>query len=1024
MSSASLKERADQAAAEAARPSLSSEHPSHISLPSPHLAAGLNASTTSSTPEKVRRDARYRETFSVSDAAQRGTASATTSPVLSFAALPVHPLRAAQQEAQSAYGKNSGRNSGRNTGKHTPTEAPTGDYASYLAATELKARLAAEQEAAIRRDLELAKHPSRLQKEKAKERGEERRGDKASRLRDLVRKISDEQQPTLQQGPTLEERGHFPGDLRHHGHLDSTRPSHKSSEAHTDPGTRRVAHKSSKSKAKAMAPAPCGTLEFSDSEDEADGASDDLLVGSSADESENGDERTKTNAPRGNSQSSSGTSDDEETVDIIHHERDASTISLKSWQGGKGQDDNASGRRMPRWEDFRVPPDEAAVAARQGKRVTVLTHVDRGLQLLAASEGPGGPQPRQSGSNGPHAMDKHGHKKKRPSSGRQSRGAGEAAGESSAGRTEEENTSADEAVSPPAEKSGQPHVTWAPETGFTTTTERELPGPNESPDANLAGLRQRSIEKSEREAKKEDKKQQQSRESKTAAAQAADVAAKADRAKAHDRSKSEDHGADRTKQTDEEPWQIITPLSDEAVDNAASEAQGEPHVDGIAFCIAYILALVERYAPEELDSSPDQAYRESKTRSHIERLYLIAPFWERLLFGLRRLYRWEDTKRTGAAAMIYFLLWYTNLLATAFLLMLMYYILQFRFFPPDASVLHEQVRKRMARGVEADRLAERLRRRSRLDILEIYKRYVMTYGSATQAAAGDIADFHEKVKNLILWRNPTATWRTLTLFSIATALVTFLPTAVVAKILWLVLGVTFFLLLPLQSHYPRYRRPLSPIWWALWGTPTDAQFAIQLLRRRHLEKQVAAGAESNDPALQQEGEEVRASDYRRGKEGRKRGMINVLTPLMRSSAAHAVAYGPMRPLKDGEGGLLSLEDRVKDRHGHETVKPRKLGSFFCQHNAVPGHLHVTTRMIYFVALHHVRPEGSHKSCKTPLEEIAGLVKTKSIRLVVWSSSGLQIQRTTKGSLFFSNMAHRDDAFNLILAIGSEVWSKV
>lgn len=106
------------------------------------------------------------------------------------------------------------------------------------------------------------------------------------------------------------------------------------------------------------------------------------------------------------------------------------------------------------------------------------------------------------------------------------------------------------------------------------------------------------------------------------------------------------------------------------------------------------------------------------------------------------------------------------------------------------------------------------------------------------------------------------------------------------------------------------------------------------------------------------------------------------------------------------------------------TKPRKLGSFFCQHNAVPGHLHVTTRMIYFVALHSVRPERSHKSCKTPLDQVTGLVKTKSIRLVVWSSSGLQIQRAGKSSLFFSNMSHRDSAFNLILAIGAETWSKV
>lgn len=78
-----------------------------------------------------------------------------------------------------------------------------------------------------------------------------------------------------------------------------------------------------------------------------------------------------------------------------------------------------------------------------------------------------------------------------------------------------------------------------------------------------------------------------------------------------------------------------------------------------------------------------------------------------------------------------------------------------------------------------------------------------------------------------------------------------------------------------------------------------------------------------------------------------------------------------------------------------------------------SHLTITTRQIYFRGL------GHSKSCKTPLEEIAGLSKTKSLRMFVWYSSGLQIARTNKRSLFFSNMVKRDECFNLILAVGSD-----
>lgn len=236
---------------------------------------------------------------------------------------------------------------------------------------------------------------------------------------------------------------------------------------------------------------------------------------------------------------------------------------------------------------------------------------------------------------------------------------------------------------------------------------------------------------------------------------------------------------------------------------------------------------------------------------------------------------------------------------------------------------------------------------------------------------------------------------------------------------------------PLQSHYPRFRRPLSPVWWALWGSPTDQQFAIQLLRRRHLERQHA----KHPPPVG--GEEVQVGKSS-GPEsppskGGKSTLKNRLLP--RSSAAHAVAYGALRPFRSGTneqlnelkgGNLLDLQD-VKILDGGEIQsRPRKLGSFFCQHHGVPGHLHVTTRMLYFVALHsHAAPghRGGHKTCKTLLQDISGIVKTKSIRLLVWSSSGLQVLRRNRSSLFFSNMPHRDNAFNLLLAIGSEVWHK-
>lgn len=419
----------------------------------------------------------------------------------------------------------------------------------------------------------------------------------------------------------------------------------------------------------------------------------------------------------------------------------------------------------------------------------------------------------------------------------------------------------------------------------------------------------------------------------------------------------------------------------------------DDHVDGVAFCIAYILAVIEQYLPYDLDEAPVTEYRESRARSHVERLYIIAPFWEQLALTIHDLYCWESPRRTAAAAMIYFVLWYTDMIPTSFFLMLLYYVLQFRYMPQDESRLHRRVKQRMARAQGANRLAERLKRRSRLDILDIYKHWAGTYGAISQVIAGDVADYHEKVKNLLLWRNPRASQRSAFLIALATIFVTVCSTHTVIKTLLLLLGITFFGLLPLRSLYPRYRRALDPLWWLVLGSPTDAQYAVHLLRQRHR----------------------RYEEWLQHNEG-------MHMPNAGVSSAGASASEHSAPSSPGE---RRHAEGIDPQNSHATapgkersrMDKRKLGSYLCQHYAVPGHLHVTPTHLYFLPLKVVG--GMRKHYVTRLEDVVGLRKTHAARFWLWSSNGLKVSRRNKNSLLLSNMAHRDDAFNLIITLGSK-----
>lgn len=615
------------------------------------------------------------------------------------------------------------------SGKMTPMQKEaTGDFADFLQAEELKAALQEEEERAIKRDLKAAKHPKKINnttlggKGKMKRSASEKKWEQEEEERNNGLKLTPE-------GPTLEQRGYFPGDLRHHYHHGPSRPHHHT---HTSSSSPRAERDRDRDR-------PPGVIApLSDSDEH----------GSNHSEEDHLPWKQKSSPSSSAAASSSWSSSSSSgTSEILDQVVNPSIRSLKSWQsdqtgsmgslasGGANQklakplleleeleldsflknfgrhtreirvpsSANFPRKRMPRWEDFKVPPGEAALAAAQGKRVTVLTHVDRGLQMLAASEGQGIPPSR------PAPMTVNNDKKKKDKKSKP--------GEMEAEQSKKNKvTFASGKASKDNEHQSHHHFFHRPP----------------SPEMPFAGLKQRSIEKDEREAKKQEK----NKDNQSSVPSVVNV---------HD-DETEWRPSRDEANMDFDEWEL---LNAEALDEE-KEVPEDEKVDGVAWAIAYILALVERYAPEELDNSPDQTYREGKTRSHIERLYLIAPFWERFLVGVRRVYRWDNPSRTSSFMMSYFTLWHLNLLPTAFFCILIFYVCQFRFFPPSASYLHEQVRLRMARGVDADRLAERLRRRSRLDVLEIYKRFVVAYGQDTQLACGDVADFHEKVKNLIV----------------------------------------------------------------------------------------------------------------------------------------------------------------------------------------------------------------------------------------------------------------------------------
>ncbi|KAL1741867.1 hypothetical protein HDZ31DRAFT_84537 [Schizophyllum fasciatum] len=98
----------------------------------------------------------------------------------------------------------------------------------------------------------------------------------------------------------------------------------------------------------------------------------------------------------------------------------------------------------------------------------------------------------------------------------------------------------------------------------------------------------------------------------------------------------------------------------------------------------------------------------------------------------------------------------------------------------------------------------------------------------------EIADLHERVKNIFIWRRPEASYRYGAMFVFLFFFTLLVPTRYIAKAVWAFLGLIFWHVIPvINAMSIRDRQRLPP---ALGDVPTDADFAMELISKR-----VAAG---------------------------------------------------------------------------------------------------------------------------------------------------------------------------------------
>ncbi|KAH8921463.1 hypothetical protein BT69DRAFT_1283152 [Atractiella rhizophila] len=150
-------------------------------------------------------------------------------------------------------------------------------------------------------------------------------------------------------------------------------------------------------------------------------------------------------------------------------------------------------------------------------------------------------------------------------------------------------------------------------------------------------------------------------------------------------------------------------------------ATGKEVVDWVLFFRTYTLAVLDENLPPRflLPSDLPTEFKLSLLHEDATRIYLSLPknFWEIILSEqVRKVWRWEDPRRTLKYLIVYSVLWFYDLILFYPFAYLLYNVLKLRLSPPSSSLIIEETKDRLLREKEAKKIEKEMRVRAKLGL--------------------------------------------------------------------------------------------------------------------------------------------------------------------------------------------------------------------------------------------------------------------------------------------------------------------
>ncbi|KZT30570.1 hypothetical protein NEOLEDRAFT_1053072 [Neolentinus lepideus HHB14362 ss-1] len=282
------------------------------------------------------------------------------------------------------------------------------------------------------------------------------------------------------------------------------------------------------------------------------------------------------------------------------------------------------------------------------------------------------------------------------------------------------------------------------------------------------------------------------------------------------------------------------------------------------------------YLPLETANRP--TFTLGRLRLTTQRLYLaVAPPYERLLIRTWRLATWQKRETSLRYCVLFWVLWYQNLLLPAFFARILYALVRRKIFPyPSLSELRqrrEEVGRANAFGREVGRclaapptivvnelwrfvklasvarLTASARGTHSTDTVKDSQEIRVETQQATTVLEKDteqeevedikstalflmdqISDLHERIRNLFLWRQPQSCWLLILILVVLCLVTACVPAKYLAKVAYATGGTLFWHVIPILFALTDAERARLPP--PLHTLPADADYAMDLISQR------------------------------------------------------------------------------------------------------------------------------------------------------------------------------------------------